>query len=214
MNKLLLAVLFISSLGFSQVAQPSHGGTGLNTTGNHKILVGTGPSTYSLVTVPDCQDTAGNHLNFTQSSNSVTCGSSSGLPVDFTCNLEFGQNNGPILADADISPQVPNRCYIPQGATVIEIMVTADAGTPSVLIAKNHLGTDTNLTLSALATASSGGRACSSAAGGTSVIDGSTVCSATLTTTSSAAGDYFEPNGGTAGGTAKAFSAAITYTTP
>jgi len=128
------------------------------------------------------------------------------------CTLAFGTNTGPALLNADISPQVSNRCYVPALSTIVEIMVSANDGTPSISVAKNHLGSDTNLTSSALATAATGGRACSNT-GGTTALDGSTTCSSTLTTTTVAAGDYLEPNGGTAGGLASAFVASITYLT-
>lgn len=44
----------------------------------NQLLVGTGVSTFSLKTVPDCTDTGGNHINYTQSSNAFSCGTSGG----------------------------------------------------------------------------------------------------------------------------------------
>lgn len=55
----------------------NHGGTGLGITTNNTILVGTGGG-YILVTLPDCQDTGGNHLNYNGSTRVVTCGNSGG----------------------------------------------------------------------------------------------------------------------------------------
>lgn len=44
---------------------------------SHQVLVATSANTFSLKTVPDCQDTSGNHLNYTQSSDTFNCGTSS-----------------------------------------------------------------------------------------------------------------------------------------
>lgn len=128
-----------------------------------------------------------------------------------TCMIVLGSDNGAAaLANADISPQ-RGQCFIPAAATVVEITVRADAGTPSVIVSKNHAGTQTALLASALATAASGGLACSNT-GGTAGLDGATTCSATLQNTSLAAGDWIDLTGGTAGGTAKRLSIAITFT--
>lgn len=125
--------------------------------------------------------------------------------------IVLGSDNGAAaLANADISPQ-RGQCFIPAAATVVEITVRADAGTPSVIVSKNHAGTQTALLASALATAASGGLACSNT-GGTAGLDGATTCSATLQNTSLAAGDWIDLTGGTAGGTAKRLSIAITFT--
>ncbi len=84
----LLAILVLSISAFSQTGQVNHGGTGLNTSANDSILVGTGPNTYTLVNVPDCQDLNGNHLNFNAGTYTVTCGTSStsgsGTPFQVT----------------------------------------------------------------------------------------------------------------------------------
>lgn len=89
--------------------------------------------------------------------------------------------------------------------------MAADGGTPNVIVAVNHAGSDSNIVSSALATASSGGIACSKTSG-VAGIDGVTTCSATLQNTSVAAGDYLELVSGTAGGTAKFMTVHIIYT--
>jgi hypothetical protein len=127
------------------------------------------------------------------------------------CNITVGSESGAALANADLGPQ-SRQCFIPAAATIVEITVAADAGTPSVLIARNHAGTQSNLTASALATAASGGVACANASGSGPGIDGATTCSAALTTTSLAAGDWLDLVSGTAGGTARRMSIAVTYT--
>jgi hypothetical protein len=42
----------------------------------NQLLVGTAANTFSLKTVPDCTDTGGNHINYTQSTNAFSCGTS------------------------------------------------------------------------------------------------------------------------------------------
>jgi hypothetical protein len=44
----------------------------------HQVLVVTGSNTGSWKTVPDCQDSGGNHLNYTQSTDTISCGTSGG----------------------------------------------------------------------------------------------------------------------------------------
>jgi hypothetical protein len=127
------------------------------------------------------------------------------------CDIAVGDESGSAIADAQLGPQ-SRLCYVPAAATIVELDVSADAGTPSALVAKNHAGSDTNLTSSALSTASAGGIACANAAGSGTGIDGATTCSVALATTSLAAGDYLELVSGTAGGTAKLMTIHVIYT--
>src|SRR5262245_39336508 len=133
------------------------------------------------------------------------------------CTIIIGADNGAVLVDADLGPQ-GKQCFIPYAATIIEVTVAADGGTPSILPSKLvcgsapcTTGTVTNLLSGALATAASGGVACSNT-GGTTGIDGVTTCTNTLTTTSLGAGNYLELVSGTAGGVAKRMSIYVTYT--
>lgn len=127
-----------------------------------------------------------------------------------SCDIVIGDTSGSALTDAQLGPQ-KGLCFIPAAATVVEIDVHADAGTPSVIVGVDHAGSVSNLVSSALATAASGARACSktSAVAG---IDGATTCSATLQNTSVAAGDYIKAVSGTAGGTAKLLTVHVVYT--
>ncbi len=88
MRKILTLLLLLSIRVAAQTGQVNHGGTGLNASANDSILVGTGPNTYTLVNVPDCQDVNGNHLNYNGSTYTVTCGTSStsgsGTPFQVT----------------------------------------------------------------------------------------------------------------------------------
>lgn len=54
----------------------ANGGTGLSAIAAHQVAVGTASNVYTAKTVPNCPDTGGNHLNFTQSGDSITCGTS------------------------------------------------------------------------------------------------------------------------------------------
>lgn len=127
------------------------------------------------------------------------------------CDIYFGNQNSAdvVLANLDLGPQ-SRVCFIPATATILEMDVNADTGTPSIIIGRNHAGTITNIVSSALATAASGGIACSNT-GGTTGLNGATTCSATLQNTALATGDYIEAVSGTAGGAARSMAAHIIY---
>ena len=78
MKRCFLIIAALSAFCYGQTIQVTHGGTGLNSAGVHQILVGTAPNVYSLKTVPDCPDTGGNHLNYAQTGDTITCGTSTG----------------------------------------------------------------------------------------------------------------------------------------
>lgn len=68
------------------------GGTGVTTIADDQVVVGSGTDTTEVKTVPNCTDTGGNHLNYTQSSNSFSCGTSgdgSGSTFDPTTTIEY-----------------------------------------------------------------------------------------------------------------------------
>ena len=127
-----------------------------------------------------------------------------------TCMIDIGADDGALLVNTNLGPQ-GRQCYVPYGATILEVMVAANTGTPNVIPGRNHAGTAANLVSSALATAASGGLACANATG-TTALDGVTLCSATLQNTAIAAGDWLELESGTAGGVASRMSIAITFT--
>jgi hypothetical protein len=152
---------------------------------------------------------SGTGISVTSNSTTITI-SQSTAALRRTCMMIIGADNGTALANADLGPQ-GRQCFVPAGSTVVEVTVAADAGTPNIIPAKNHAGSASNLVSSALATAGSGGIACSNT-GGTTGLDGVTTCSATLQNTSLAVGDWIELTSGTAGGTAKRMSVAVTWT--
>jgi len=126
------------------------------------------------------------------------------------CDISVGDTSGSAISNGQLGPQ-SRICFIPAAATIVELDVNADGGTPNVIVGRNHAGTISNIVSSALATASSGGIACSNT-GGTTGLNGVTTCSSTLQNTSLSAGDYLELVSGTAGGTAKFFVAHVVYT--
>jgi hypothetical protein len=127
-----------------------------------------------------------------------------------SCDMAFGDTSASsVLTNAQLGPQV-GICFIPAAATVVEIDVRADGGTPQIVIGQELAGTVLNLTSAALATAASGARACSKTTAVTG-LDGSTTCSATLQNTALAPGAYLQAVSGTAGGTAKWMTVHVIY---
>lgn len=125
------------------------------------------------------------------------------------CDIAFGDESASVLTNAQLGPQ-KRICFVPEAATIVEMDVAADGGTPSIIIGLNHAGTVSNIVSAALATAASGGIACSKTTA-VAGIDGVTTCSATLQNTSITAGDYIEAVSGTAGGTAKLLTVHVVY---
>lgn len=128
-----------------------------------------------------------------------------------TCTMLIGADNGGALVAADVGLQ-GRQCFIPSASIVVEITLAADAGTPAILVRKNHAGATTNLTSAAFATGAAGALSCANGAGSGTGIDGATTCATALSTTALAAGDWLELGTGTAS-TAKRVSVSVTYTT-
>lgn len=153
--------------------------------------------------------------------NTVTSTQMAVVNTRRVCSMIIGADNAATaLADADIGPQ-GQQCKIAFAATVAEIDVNADAGTPNVIVRKKHCATfstgvctswtSTDFLSGALSAAASNFDACSNT-GGTTGLDGGTTCSSTLQNTSLVAGDWIELKSGTAGGTAKRLSIDVIYT--
>ena len=129
----------------------------------------------------------------------------------WTFNLGVDNASADLVA-ADIGPQ-GRILMVPVACTISEVTVAANAGTPSVIIRKNHAGTQTNLVSGTLATGASGAVAC--AATGAACADGTSKSgTVTIVTTSStnvlAAGDWIETTSGVASSGAKRLSVAVT----
>ena len=146
----------------------------------------------------------------TIAANAVTSAKMAVVNTRRVCDIGIGDTSGSAITNAQLGPQ-KRGCFIPYAATIVEIDVSADAGTPNVIVGRNLAGTQLNLLSGALATASSGGIACSNT-GGTTGIDGVTTCTNTLQNTAITAGGYLELVSGTAGGTAKWMTVHVVYT--
>lgn len=175
----------------------SFGGIALGTTTTVLHGNASGPGSFGAIVGAD------------MTNNTVTSTQMAVVNTRRTCTIIIGADNGTALATADIAPQ-GRQCFIPAAATVVEITVAADAGTPAVVVAKNHAGSLTDLSAS-LATAAVGALACANAAGSGTGIDGVTTCSVQITATALAAGDWLETHTSASASTAKRMSIAITY---
>ena len=109
------------------------------------------------------------------------------------CVLSLG------AADFALLPE-KHGCPVEEDATLIELDVSADAGTPNIIVARNHAGTIANIVSGALATGSSGANACSAAVAQARPW---ATCVATLQNTSLAAGDALQLVSGSASSAAK-----------
>ena len=154
-------------------------------------------------------DVAGSGITLTQAANGQTIALTTASRYR-VCDIAIGDTTGSAITNAQLGPQ-SRVCFIPASATIVEVDVNADDGTPNIIIGRNRAGSIVNILSGALATAASGGIACSNT-GGTTGINGATTCSSTLQNTSLNAGDYLEAVSGTAGGTAKFFVVHIIYT--
>lgn len=129
------------------------------------------------------------------------------------CTIVIGSDaaGSTALANADLTQG--NQCQVPQPAVLLEIAVSANAGTPNVIVGRfrPNGGTSVNLLTSALATGASGAVACSRASAGTS-LNGTTSCSGTLQNTTLNAGDWIYLVSGTAGGTATRMTISVSWT--
>jgi hypothetical protein len=136
-----------------------------------------------------------------------------------TCTILIGADNGNVLSTSDMGPQ-NKQCKVPFAATIVEMDIAANTGTPNAIVAVRHCtafttgvcSTETisNIVSGALAAAASNFDACSNT-GGTTGLDGGTTCSSTLQNTSLAKGDYIELVSG-APSTASRVSINVIYT--
>jgi hypothetical protein len=130
------------------------------------------------------------------------------------CQMDLGADNAAsALVDADLGPQ-KRLCFVPKDSHIIEIRVSADAGTPQVILQRRRgPSTTAALVSGALATAASGEEACALGIISGTCIGGLTSSGTiTLSNTALLAGDYIELLSGTAGGTAKSMQIAVTVT--
>jgi len=208
-------------LGFGQSAVPT-----LSVTNTAYVYADTSIATTFGMALPAVMPTANQVLTATTIVDAThfkatwaTASGPSASSLRRTCAMVFGaENASTALADGDIGPQ-KEQCQVAYAATINEIDVTADAGTPNVIVGIRHCTaspcasnfTISNLVSGALATAAAGAPACSKT-GATAGLDTFTTCSATLQNTGILPGDYIETVSATAGGTAKRFSVMVHFT--
>jgi len=61
----------------------------------HSIeVITTANTTATAKVIPDCTDTGGNHINFTQSTDAFSCGTSGGFSGTYAANATFGAGTG------------------------------------------------------------------------------------------------------------------------
>jgi hypothetical protein len=170
---------------------------------------GTAGSTYTLHSGESVKIISDNTNYYSFGHTATLASTASKIHV---CMLSVGADNGSALGNADLGPQ-GQGCWIAAGATINELEVASDGGTPSVIVGRNRAGTIVNIVSSALATGGGGAANVKCAnTGGTTGLNGSTTCSATLQNTGLNAGDFLELVSGTAGGTAKRMTIAVTFT--
>ncbi len=188
----------------------ANGGTGTAST-----LVGLMRGNASAMTAAELSgDVTTSASNVTTiAANAVTSAKMAVVNTRRTCTIIVpGSGGGGVLVDADFGATLDGQdCFISAPATLVEVTVRADTGTPNVIPQRDRLGTAVNIVSSALATAAAGAQACSKGSAVTG-LDGATTCSATLQNTSLSAGDWLGLASGVAGGTAHRMSVAITYT--
>lgn len=117
----------VNASGAFSAAQPSfsdvsgtlgvaQGGTGQTSFAAHQALVATGATTIAGKTIPNCTDSGGNHLNYTQSTDAYSCGTSAsgggattitagtnvtiseGSPCSTSCTINSSAGSSPIQA--------------------------------------------------------------------------------------------------------------------
>lgn len=114
-----------------------------------------------------------------------------------TCYIETGDGSNTTVT-ADYSPFIQGSCAFPYPATLVEINIQCDAGTPSILLQRRR-GSATLADLLSGALASAGTtHTCAMSSTGATCIDGTTSSgSITLSNTSLNAGDVIEVKSGT-----------------
>jgi uncharacterized protein DUF5907 len=126
-----------------------------------------------------------------------------------TCMMVMGDEGGSILTDADLTGK-KEMCLLAAQALIEEVTVKADAGTPTVSVHTRLGTTDTTLLSSPLAAGAANAVTCARATAQVGITAGTT-CVGTLINTTAQAGAWIGLTSGVAGGTAKRFSIAVTY---
>jgi hypothetical protein len=126
------------------------GGTGLSTIAAHQVPLATATNIYTAKTVPDCSDVAGNHLNFTQSTDTFSCGTTGVGQATIiwtgttggTANAQTLTANGFTLADQNVIRAKIGVGLTTTGAATLNVNAT---GATAIKI-QNNTGTPIALT--------------------------------------------------------------------
>lgn len=106
--------------------------------GAHQTIVGAASADPGAHTIPDCQDTSGQHVNFTQSTDTWSCGTSSTTSLrglSFSIFNPAGLVSGTTTASYDLFADVPFAC------TITAYSLAIDTGTITVKWWKKATGT-------------------------------------------------------------------------
>jgi len=110
--------------------------------GAHQVAVGVSSADPVAKTVPDCTDTTGNHLNYTQSSDSWSCGTSASFGTAIRVFSATGctpasSTDSQCTGSITVSPAFADASYIPiltangNGGSVPNILVTVNGSLSS-----------------------------------------------------------------------------------
>jgi hypothetical protein len=192
---------------------PAGSGTVTHTGGAltlNELVCGAGSADINVCDLTGDVTTSGSKAT-TIAINAVTSAKLAVVNTRRTCMLTVGDGTNTV-ASGDYSPFKVGRCYVPYAATIVEVLVQSDAGTPSVQLQKrNGASTVTDILSGALAAAGTT-KTCAKTSTSATCIDGTTSSgSITVSTTALAAGDYVEVKSGTAS-TEKNMTIAVTWT--
>ncbi len=124
------------------------------------------------------------------------------------CTIPVGSDDGIVLVDSNLGPQY-QLCRIPSAATVEEITVWANAGSPTIMVHRRIGATITPLLTANLAAGTSGAENCSRASASSNTAG--VTCLGTLTNVSIPPGSTIGLTSGVAGGVASRMSISVTY---
>jgi hypothetical protein len=130
-----------------------------------------------------------------------------------TCNIVRGDQSGSALTTGNIQPQ-GSLWYVDAAATMTQVIVMVDAGASTVQVGYRHNGSTAAIS-PALTPASVSGVtdhvACANGGGTAITVEDNSVTCSTLSNSALTSGDFIETIGGTADGTSKRMSVALTY---
>jgi hypothetical protein len=194
---------------------PAGAGTVTHTGGAltlNELVCGAGSADINVCDLTGDVTTSGSKAT-TIAANAVTSAKMAVVNTRRTCMLAVGDGTNTVVT-ADYSPFKVNACVVPYAATIVEIDVQTDAGTPSVVLQRRRgASTVADLLSGALAANSTTWTCALTGTAGTCLIAGGTTSSGTITlsNTSLNAGDVIEVKSGT-GSTETSMRIAVVFT--